>query len=204
MLSRISLVVFVAAFSLTTGNRPVMAQSSTLLGTVERWALTMEAEQDETFIQRRRSGTLATVGGVVAAAGLVMALQPPKCRLEGPTSESDREPWANTWFNWSATFGASLKDGQCDIQVVYERTWDNGSRWGTVGYESDQALIPESARFYVYDQTVETNRILNYVGWAAVGAGGALLWYGLRQVEVPFRLDVTPGGGLRVTRSVGW
>ena len=211
MVTRTLCIAVVGAIGMASAPRPVMAQSSTLRGSAERLALTMEAEQEETFIQRRRSGALATVGGVLAAAGLVMALQPPRCRLEGETSTSDSvtyfgAPGQDDWFgyDWSVRYSDALKGGDCDIQFIYQRTWHDDDQWGMVGYGSDQSLLPEAARWRLPDHTVETNRTLNYVGWAAVGAGGALLWYGLSQVEVPFRVDLVPGGGFRATRTWGW
>ena len=41
-------------------------------------------------------------------------------------------------------------------------------------------------------------------GLAIAAAGGGLLWWGLRTVEVPVRFDVAPTRGFRVSRSLGW
>ena len=43
-----------------------------------------------------------------------------------------------------------------------------------------------------------------YWGIAAVAGGGALMWFGLRAVDVPVRLDMAPAGGFRVSRSLSW
>ena len=82
------LVAFVAVVVLVTGS-PAMAQTSDLLASAERAALTMgleqdqELEQDQSVVRRRRSGGLAWAGGILVTAGVVLALQPPKCGIEG-------------------------------------------------------------------------------------------------------------------------
>ena len=72
--------VFVAAVVLTTGS-PAMAQSSGLLASAERAVLTMEVEQDQSVVRRRRSVGLAWTGGALVVAGVVLALRPPICEL---------------------------------------------------------------------------------------------------------------------------
>ena len=45
---------------------------------------------------------------------------------------------------------------------------------------------------------------LTYAGLGAMAAGGVLIWRGLGMVEVPFRVDMTPGSGFRASRSFSW
>ena len=49
-----------------------------------------------------------------------------------------------------------------------------------------------------------TDKTWNYVGWASIAAGGSLLALGFSAVDVPVRVDIAPGGGFRVARSLGW
>lgn len=55
---------------------------------------------------------------------------------------------------------------------------------------------------FSYD-TYESRPYLGH-GLAIAAAGGGLLWWGLRTVEVPVRFDVAPTRGFRVSRSLGW
>ena len=130
MRSRGFIAMFVAAVVLVTSS-PAVAQTSDLLASAERVALTMAAEQDQadqTVIRRRRSNMLALAGGVLVAVGAGLMAS---------------EDW-----------------------------------WG------DRPQLE--------------------LGLATAAAGGGLLWWGLRTVEVPVRFDLEPTRGFRVSRSLGW
>ena len=192
------------------GNRPA-ASSSGILASAERMASMAEAEQDEMFVQRRRSGTLAGVGAALAAAGAVLVLRPPTCELVG--SEHDRES-LDLFFGtavWEHSYNWALKDNRCDLRVVERYTFtdnlfpDFGFTSSSVEYRSDRNLLGDDAHDFD-GRMVESGWTKRYAGLAMAGAGGALLWFGLRRVEVPFRVDMTTGRGLRVqaSRSFGW
>ena len=166
--------VFVAAVVLVTVS-PVMAQSSDLLASAERLALAMEVEQDQSVVRRRRSGGLAWTGGVLAVGGIVLALRPPVCELITTVP-------ALVTFSVDAVF----RDGRCDLR------WEGNYR------STGDAAVP----FEGYG--VITKKTWNYVGWATAATGGALMWFGLRSVDVPVRFDVAQSGGFRVSRSFGW
>ncbi|MCY4508613.1 MAG: hypothetical protein OXG35_16900 [Acidobacteria bacterium] len=163
---------------------PAMAQSRGILESVQRLAVEARARQDRTFVQRRRSGTLAAVGAVLAATGVVLVLQPPKCLLEGGPAHDE----------YDVHYEAVYRVGRCDLRASGDISWPE--------YQSDGPLLGLPHDFS--GRTAGENRMLNYVGWSTLGAGGALLWYGLRQVEVPFRVDLGMGGGIAVSRSFGW
>ena len=139
-----STAVFVAAVVLVTGS-PAMAQSSDLLTSAERVVLTMEVEQDQAVVQRRRSSGLAWIGGGLAVGGVVLALR---------MSDSSERIY-------------DIRTANSTSRVVDNSTWRG-------------------------------------VGWATAAAGGGLMWFGLRAVEIPVRLDMAPTGGFRVSRSLGW
>ena len=188
-----SFTVFVAVVVLVTGS-PALAQSSGLLASAERVALAVEVEQDETVVRRRRSGGLALTGSALAMAGIVLALRPPVCEANGLGVKRDGTPWNYSTYEYEAAH----RDGKCDVRVtsVY---WNDGvSEYTAVGYYSDG-----DPRDVAGDLPI-TKKTWNYVGWATAAAGGALMWFGLRGVEVPVRLDVAPTGGFRVSRSLGW
>ena len=52
-------------------------------------------------------------------------------------------------------------------------------------------------------ETYESRPYLGH-GLAIAAAGGGLLWWGLRTVEVPVRFDLASTRGFRVSRSLGW
>ena len=52
--------VLMVVFLLATGS-PAIAQSSGVVASARRLALTVQPEQDSTVIRRRRSGTIATI-----------------------------------------------------------------------------------------------------------------------------------------------
>ena len=176
-----SIAVFVAAVVLVTVS-PAMAQSSGLLSSAERLALMTEVEQDQSVVRRRRSGGLAWTGGGLAVTGIVLALRPPVCELRGGGGEVQR----------GAEFEAVYRGGMCDVR------W---SRDGDIGFLSDTVY---EASYFFGDRTAIPKRTWNYVGWATVAAGGSLMWFGLRGVDVPVRLDVAPTGGFRISRSLDW
>ena len=183
-----SIAVFVAAVGLVTVS-PVMAQSSDLLSSAERLALTTEVEQDQSVIRRRRSGGLAWIGGSLAVAGIVLALRPPVCELVGEPSLTIE---ASPTIMWTETFTATSRDGMCG--VLRER--DNGLTINSLDVQWQDSDFR--------GRRAEPNKTLNYAGWATAAAGGVLMWYGLRSVDVPVRFDVAPTGGFRVSRSLGW
>ena len=196
---------------------PLMAQSSELLASAERLALELEAEQDETFVRRRRSGTMGTIGGVLAAAGLILALRSPSCELAGGATDSFTDSYVGIVETTDRRFKALLgPTGDCDVRQVATTTWEfNDPEFAgfygefftdvqtDVLYLSD-ASLPNVYTLDFLGRKAETDRTMNYVGWAAVGVGGVLLWLGLTPVEVPFRVDMTPGRGFRASRSFGW
>ena len=55
-----------------------------------------------------------------------------------------------------------------------------------------------------YTYTYTSKGYLTYGGFASMAVGGVLIWRGLGMVEVPFRVDLTPGSGFRASRSFGW
>ena len=169
-----NIAVFVAAVVLVTVS-PALAQSSDLLSSAERLALTTEVGQDQSVVRRRRSGGLAWTGGVLAVGGIVLALRPPICEL------ITTNPSLAT-----SSVDAVYRDGRCDLRY--------GGQYRSTG----DAIVP----FEGYDTI--TKKTWNYVGWATAAAGGALMLFGLRSVEVPVRFDVAPAGGFRVSRSLGW
>ena len=180
-----SIAAFVVAVVLATGS-PAMAQSSGLLASAERAALTMEVEQDETVVRRRRSGGLALTGGALAVAGIVFALRPPVCKLQG---SGTGEVYGETNPPVRATYTPVRHGGECSILRE--------------GYGLDPLSWTNDPRRFEGRAPI-TKRTWNYVGWATAAAGGALMWFGLRGVDVPVRLDVGPTGGFRVARSLVW
>ena len=209
-------VVFLAVVVLVTGS-PAMAQTSDLLASAERAALTMAVEQDQeleqedqSVVRRRRSGGLAWAGGILAVAGAVLALRPPVCGLQGGRV-GERETWSrlNDSFNdavRTTEYSHELIRGSCAVR-----------RHVTDRYYTypDSSTVTRQQTFSIYDadensgwdyegRVATTDKTWNYVGWASIAAGGALLGLGLSGVDVPVRLDVAPTGGFRVARSLGW
>ena len=185
---------FVVAVVLATGS-PAMAQSSGLLASAERAVLTMEVEQDETVVRRRRSGGLALTGSALAVAGVVLALRPPVCEISSPTGAPRN--FANRWGD-NVTVEAGLYQGKCDVELTWEsvRLGDAGTYFvSTVGTRYTDVHG---------DHEAITKRTWNHVGWVTAAAGGVLMVFGLRGVDVPVLLDVAPAGGFRVSRSLGW
>ena len=180
------IAVFLAAIVLMSGSL-VLAQSSDLLASAERVALAVEVEQDETVVRRRRSGGLALTGGALAVAGIVLALQPPVCKLQG---SGTGEVYGETNLPVRATYTPVRHGGECSILRE--------------GYGLDPLSWTNAPRRFFEGRAPITERTWNYVGWATAAAGGALMWFGLRGVDVPVRLDVGPTGGFRVARSLVW
>lgn len=223
MFTRI-VTVFLAAVVLLTGS-PALAQSSSdLLASAERAALTMameqDLEQDQSVVRRRRSGGVGAVGAVLTGVGIYLALQPPDCDLVGmPTADFnvvDYEPSTGNRRVWSffesAYTGTRLR-GECAVQVsesiinYYGEFSYTSSRvfYSTDGNDINRydpfappEIEGESLRSVVEDKT------MNQIGWATAAAGGVLLAWGLRGVDVPVRLDVAPAGGFQISRSFGW
>ena len=116
--------------------------TSDLFASVGRMASTMELEQDQNVIRRRRSTRAVWVGGILVSVGSLLA-----------SARYDE------YFN---------------------------------------GVLVESSRPYVG------------AGLGLAAGGGALLWWGLRTVEVPVRVDLAPTGGgadgrgFRVSGSLGW
>ena len=185
-MSKASFAAFVAAVVLVTGS-PALAQSSGLLASTERVALMMAVEQDQSVVRRRRSSALAWTGGALAVAGIVLALRPPVCELQGSgVGEVRRETYTPVRVTYTPARDGSgctiLREGR-GLDPLF---WTSASAGGFEG----RAPI--------------TKRTWNYVGWATTATGGALMLFGLRGVDVPVRLDVAPTGGFRVSRSLGW
>lgn len=179
-----SIAVFMTAGVLVTVS-PAMAQSSDLLASAERLALMTEVEQDQSVVRRRRSGGLAWTGGGLAVAGIVLALRPPVCDLLG-SERGER----------GAEFEAVYRRGRCDVR------WSSG---GGIGISTMFLLDTVYEPYAVFgDRTAIPKRTWNYVGWVTVAAGGSLMWFGLRGVDVPVRLDVAPTGRFRISRSLDW
>lgn len=195
MFTRI-VTVFLAAVVLLTGS-PALAQSSPdLLASAERAALTMameqDLEQDQSVVRRRRSGGVGAVGAVLVGVGMYLALQPVACSdVIGPKAYSI----GGSTFAYSTT---RLR-GECTIKVTetfrsrlyhfYELDYTTRLDWAFEGGNRP---------------TVTTDKRMNQIGWATAAAGGVLLAWGLRGVDVPVRLDVAPAGGFRISRSFGW
>ena len=178
------------------------AQSRAILASAERLAAEVGLEQEATFVQRRRSGALAAIGGVLAATGAVLLLRPPTCALEGDAESETYDPYFNDTLR--STYSTVQIGGRCDLRVLTEYIPHDYPDFGYqfAEYQSDQSLYDFPWDFE--GRTAKTNKTVNHVGVAAIGAGGVLLWFGLRQVEVPFRVDLGMGGRLSVSRSFGW
>ena len=111
------------------------------------------------------------------------------------------------YYNAQRNYEPLWQAGQCDVRVIGEDvSMYRGLRYGFVTYLSDERLAPHSD-FNFYDfqgREAKADRTLNYVGWAAAATGATMLWLGLSPVDVPFRVDIEPGGGFRAARSFGW
>ena len=187
------------------GNRPVTS-SSGILASAERMASMAEAEQDEMFVQRRRSGALAGLGAVLAGVGVVLALRPPsECMLMGSSTDRTRSDLGFTTVVWDYRYEGVVNSGRCDVRVLQTTTWGGGLVFRSVEYRSDASILGRDAHDFE-GRTAYSSKAMKYTGLAMAGAGGALLWFGLRRVEVPFRVDMTAARGLRVraSRSFGW
>ena len=185
------IAVLVAAVVLT--GSPALAQSSDLLASAERAALTTVMEQDQSVVRRRRSGGVGAVGAVLVGVGMYLALQPVACSdVIGPKEAYD----GASEFVYSTT---RLR-GECTIKVT--ETWGVNNRvyhYYELDYTTDLGWAFGNPR-----PTVTTDKRMNQIGWATAAAGGVLLAWGLRGVDVPVRLDVAPAGGFRISRSFGW
>ena len=177
-----SIAVFAAAVVLVTVS-PAMAQSSDLLASAERLALMTEVGQDQSVVRRRRSGGLAWTGGGLAVGGIVLALRPPVCELQGSETGTSA---VRGRVRYQATLGGS---GACELVQLDD--FGEGLTW------SESEAGP-GGRMSI------TKRTWNYVGWATAAAGGVLMWYGLRGVDVPVRFDVASRGRIRVFHSLDW
>ena len=192
-MSKASFAAFVAAVVFVTGS-PALAQSSGLLASAERAVLAVEVEQDETVVRRRRSGGLALTGSALAVTGIVLALRPPVCEISSPSGAPRN---FTDYLEDSIELRATLHHGKCDVEALVT---DRG-----VTYLVQVKGSASQGQLYLFrDYEAVTKRTWNYVGWATAAAGGALMWFGLRGVDVPVRLDVAPTGGFRVSRSLGW
>ena len=196
------IAVFLAAVVLATGS-PALAQSSSgLLASAERAALAMEAEQDETVVRRRRSGGLALTGGALAAVGVVLALRPPVCELDGLGTMRIDDVSGSGYHTYD--YEALHRDGKCDVRMARTTQWRSGGSRTVVDYYSNGYGGEHLFNVGFVGDAPITKKTWNYVGWATAAAGGALMWFGLRGVDVPVRLDVEPTGGFRLRRSLGW
>lgn len=205
------IAVLVMAVVLATGS-PAMAQSPDLLASAATRGvalMTQEAEQEQTFVRRRRSGGLAWTGGILAGVGIVLALQPPNCALEGSGRGALDREYFGSWENYrdtNLTYSADTLRNECTIKIDRTNVWDDGQsfRYTYYGIDNeggryDRFLTPNDGE----TRRVTSKKTLNQVGWASVATGGVLLGLGLSGVDVPVRLDVAPGG-FSVAHSLGW
>ena len=233
MFTRI-VTVFLVAVVLLTGSPALAQSSSDLLASAERAALTMameqDLEQDRSVVRRRRSGGVGAVGAVLTGVGIYLALQPPDCDLVGnPTAEFrfERPSQPSGYYmigtEFNSTYTGTRLRGECVVQVSesyfnyfyrsdlprdsmerFDQENDNRVFYSTdgndVGYDpfAPHEENGSSRRSVIEDKT------MNQIGWATAAAGGVLLVWGLRGVDVPVRLDVAPAGGFRISRSFGW
>lgn len=201
-----SIAVFVAVVVLVTGS-PAMAQTSDLLASAERAALTMQVEQDQSVVRRRRSGGLGAVGVVLAGVGTFLALRSPGCELQGGEPTTVERGFSQTRFSYytsEITYSATRKDGSCGVRVVQTVTYDDSSIQSLSADVHENDANADANRSFFGGRSADTIKTWNYVGWATAAAGGALMWFGLRGVDVPVRFDMAPTGGFRVSRSLGW
>lgn len=233
MFTRI-VTVFLAAVVLLTGSPALAQSSPDLLASAERAALTMameqDLEQDQSVVRRRRSGGVGAVGAVLTGVGIYLALQPPDCDLVGnPTAEfyTERPSTSGQYVlgqDFKSTYTGTRLRGECVVQVsesffnYYYRSGQSRSSMerydpeneSRVFYSSDGNDIARYDPFAPPDEngnsrrSVIEDKTMNQIGWATAAAGGVLLVWGLRGVDVPVRLDVAPAGGFRVSRSFGW
>ena len=230
MFTRIIAALLAAVVLLTAS--PALAQSSDLLSSAERAALTMaveqDMEQDQSVVRRRRSGGVGAVGAVLVGVGVYLALQPPDCELVGDPRVSFDSDFRTIvgipfWNKYESTYEATRLRGECVARVTekgtlyYQRPGTpEGIPYDGMGefdftrvfYSSDEHDIRGHDPFTpgMDDQTRSAieKKTMNQIGWATAAAGGVLLVWGLRGVDVPVRLDVAPTGGFRISRSFGW
>ena len=191
-------LMYVFLIAILSGSTPIVAQAQPdIVASAVRLASSAEATgtaQDEgSTILRRRSGTMAGLGVGLITVGVVMALREPKCGAMGSASDV-------TGFT-RYTLSGIHRNGRCDVAI--ELSDEFGVR---TEYLSD---VRSGRGDWVVPSEVEgvsttQSNALRHTGWALVGVGGAVLWYGLSRVEVPFRVDLTADRGVLASRSFGW
>ena len=214
LLSSLLVMVMMAA------NAPLAQAQSDILESATRLASTVEAAQEGSTIRRLRSRTMAGLGAALVGVGVGLFVRPPKCGHEGAGTTTD--PLGATY-----TYTDVYRTSGCDVEVNVRR----GGLWlaaedSVVDFFGIPVIFPDlfveagTHREYVsevragrgvYVLKDEVQRIeitednsRRYTGLAIAGGGGVLLWYGLSRIEVPFRVDLTPGGGVLASRSFGW
>ena len=204
LLSSLLVMVMMAA------NAPVAQAQSGILESATRLASTMEAAQEGSTIRRLRSRTMAGLGAGLVTAGIALFMRPPECGYEG--GGIDVDPLGARY-----RYTPDHRESGCDVAVdVTNRprlliAAESGALFFVdPGSHREYVSEIQNARgIYVLPPEVEDIRITErntwrYAGLALAGGGGFLLWYGLSRIEVPFRVDLTPGGGVLASRSFGW
>lgn len=206
------LVSSLLAVVLVAVNAPVAHAQADILASATRLASIVEVAQEGATIRRMRSRAIAGLGVGLVAAGAALFLAPPKCGLDGGGITTD--PLGATY-----SYSEFIRGRVCDVEVEVRRsglwlaTEENPFfpvlfvRAGT--HREYVSEIEAGRGIYVLPEEIEGIRAteshtLRYAGLAMAGAGGALLWYGLSRIDVPFRVDLTRGGGVRASRSFGW
>ena len=211
------LVVVIAATNATpAGAQSAADRPSGILASALRSASTLElAQQGGTAIRRLRSRNMAVLGAGVLGLGVALFASPPKCGYSGAGIDDDG------WSSYS--YRAEYKDGECDIEIDVTRREHlliiNAESAGKASLEGFHRFpgkhreyfsdVTADAGFYVVPEELgdlEPTRsdIWKRTGLAMAAGGGALLVFGLRRVEVPLRVDLTPDGGVLASRSLSW
>lgn len=215
-------VIMAVLVAVLAGSRPVAAQSLGVLASAER-AVTaavagqgeVEGAQDEgVTIRRMRSRGMAGLGAGLMGLGVALFVRPPKCGYVGNGDPGD---------DVGATYGYSAvyREGSCDVAVDVNRSRAllvidelfalDGPYFSVPPGMHREYLndIVAGRGFYVLPfevaevETTQSNT-LKFMGLAIAAGGATLLGLGLRRIDVPFRVDLTPDGGVLASRSFGW
>ena len=194
---------------MTAANAPVAQAQSDILESATRLASTVEAAQEGSTIRRLRSRAMAGLGAGLVTAGVALFMRPPDCGFEGSGTTSDI-------LGSRYRYTAEHRKSGCDVAV------DVDNRPELLVLSGDGSFFVPSGSHREYVSEVQSNQGIyvlpgeidgisitesntwRYTGLAIAGGGAALLWYGLSRVEVPFRVDLTPVGGVLASRSFGW
>ena len=193
---------------------PVAEAQTNILASATRLASTAELAQDDSTIRRMRSRGFAGLGVGLIATGVALFVGPPEC---GRVGEGITQELLGATYRYENRY----REGRCDVGIDVRRpdihifTLDSSGQ-----VTGDFSVPPGTHREYVNDinsgggfyvlpseidqiQVTQSNT-RRYIGLAIAGGGGFLLWYGLSRIEVPFRVDLTPGGGVLASHSFGW